>query len=239
MAPFLEIDGGERSPRRRDGREAVGIVEADLAVERVLQSRRAMGLSERTASRCRRRRTARWRDESRSASRRMQACARRPGVPSPRSRPRCAARRCRRATGTPAGCPSGPRDDMPRSTSEYSALPFVGLPSGSFRSASFTRHVISLALTYISPEFGSNATPPHSPPPSMPGKRTVPCALGGSNSPRLAELQPLLAHGLLGCGRPLRDQVLGELLPREGRRQRGQHLRRRRPARRDVGGRRP
>ena len=67
-------------------------------------------------------------------------------------------------------------------------MPFVGLPSGIFRPASFMRHAISLALTYISPEFGSNATPPHSPPPSMPGKRIVPCVLGGSYSPRFLSL---------------------------------------------------
>ena len=67
----------------------------------------------------------------------------------------------------------------------------------------------------------------------MPGKRTVPCS---ARRIELAAPCAAFSHSsrtaLLGRRRPLRDQVLGELLPREGRRQRRQHLRRREPARR-------
>ena len=55
----------------------------------------------------------------------------------------------------------------------------------------------------------------------------------------LAQLQPGLADGLGGLRRPRRDQVLGEALPRERRRQRRQDLRGRGLLARHVGRRRP
>src|SRR5690606_41207266 len=42
---------------------------------------------------------------------------------------------------------------------------------------------ISFALTYNRPDSWSQAAPPHSPPPSKPGKMTVPSRLGGTNCP--------------------------------------------------------
>src|SRR5258706_9958532 len=44
-------------------------------------------------------------------------------------------------------------------------------------------HGCSLELTYSNPLLGSNAAPPHSPPPSKPGKNNVPRKLGGVNIP--------------------------------------------------------
>jgi len=48
---------------------------------------------------------------------------------------------------------------------------------------SFTIHGISLELTYSSAESGSNAAPPHSAPPSTPGKMIVPSNEGGAKKP--------------------------------------------------------
>src|SRR5690606_27055549 len=49
-------------------------------------------------------------------------------------------------------------------------------------------HGISFPLTYNRPDSGSQAAPPHSPPPSKPGQMTVPSRLGGTNCPAERDL---------------------------------------------------
>ena len=44
-------------------------------------------------------------------------------------------------------------------------------------------------MTYSRPVSGSNAAPPHSAPPSVPGIKTVPRALGGVNMPLESSLR--------------------------------------------------
>src|SRR5438067_312552 len=61
----------------------------------------------------------------------------------------------------------------------------LGLPSSFCNSTRRRIHAISLAFTYSSPDDGSNAAPPHSPPPSNPGNTMVPSRLGGTNWPAL------------------------------------------------------
>ena len=59
-------------------------------------------------------------------------------------------------------------------------------PSPGGGSSSISRiQGISFALTYRSRVSGSKAEPPHSAPPSKPGKIIVPCVLGGTNWPPL------------------------------------------------------
>ena len=50
-------------------------------------------------------------------------------------------------------------------------------------------HGTSLALTYITPVSRSRAAPPHSPPPSNPGRTMLPCTLGGVNKPSLRNVR--------------------------------------------------
>ena len=58
--------------------------------------------------------------------------------------------------------------------------PYIDL---SLRGTSLWNHGISFAFTYRRPVDGSNAGPPHSPPPSTPGKMIVPWRFGGSYIP--------------------------------------------------------
>src|ERR1022692_2553470 len=62
-------------------------------------------------------------------------------------------------------------------------------------------HGISLEFTYSRAVSGSNAAPPHSPPPSTPGKMRVPCVVGGKKIPfelslRNAASAPACASGV-------------------------------------------
>ena len=100
----------------------------------------------------------------------------------------------------------------------------TGSPSGNLRSASFTATPSRWRSHRGGPRSGRTRVPPHSPPPSMPGNSTVPCRLGGSNSPALRSFSHARERPVR-IWRPLRDEVFGEHLPRERRRQRGQPLR--------------
>src|SRR2546422_3799444 len=67
----------------------------------------------------------------------------------------------------------------------YNCLPLTASP-GFGDSASAQSHAISFEFTYSRPVSGSNAGPPHSAPPSMPGNATVSLpTVAGTNGPPL------------------------------------------------------
>src|SRR5689334_17490913 len=59
---------------------------------------------------------------------------------------------------------------------------------------------ISFSFTYRRPVVGSNAGPPHSPPPSTPGKMIVPCRLGGSYMPEVLYSRNILSAAACASG---------------------------------------